>query len=334
MAAGTGPWPRPALDGVWSWLLMFFHRNPAGLAAAVLTVMHGYRWGQVFWLAGLPGQRGWPGMCARVGSAGRGVLVFELGILGPVRAVRDGRELGLGGPKQRAVLALLLVRAGQVLPAEYLVEALWRGRPPPGAAGTLRSYVSRLRSLLGPEAAVVAHGGGYAITVQPGWVDASRFERLVEAGRDALARGEAAAAGGRFGEALALWRGRALADVAAVEPLALEGARLEELRLVAVEGRAEAGIELGRAVEVTGELEQLVAEHPVRERLWRLLVLALYRGERQADALAACRRAREMLAEELGVEPGEELCGWRRRCCATRSPRRPGGRSVTTCRCR
>jgi len=233
--------------------------------------------------------------------------VLELGILGPVQAVRDGRKLGLGGPKQRAVLALLVVRAGQVLPAEYLVEALWRGRPPPGAAGTLRSYVSRLRSLLGPEAVLVAHGGGYAITVQPGWVDASRFERLVEAGRDALTRGEVAAAGGRFGEALALWRGRALADVAAVEPLALEGARLEELRLVAVEGRAEAGIGLGLAAEVTGELERLVAEHPVRERLWRLLVLALYRGERQADALAACRRAREMLAEELGVEPGEEL---------------------------
>ena len=246
-------------------------------------------------------------MPAWAGSAGRGVLVLELGILGPVQAVRDGRKLELGGPKQRAVLALLLVRAGQVLPAEYLAEALWRGRPPPGAAGTLRSYVSRLRSLLGPEAVLIAHGGGYAIQVQPGRVDASRFERLVEAGRGALVRGEAVAAAGRFGEALALWRGRALADVAAVEPLALEGARLEELRLVAVEGRAEAGIELGLAAEVTSELERLVAEYPVRERLWRLLVLALYRGERQADALAACRRARKMLADELGLEPGEEL---------------------------
>ena len=106
------------------------------------------------------------------------------------------------------------------------------------------------------------------------------------------------------------WRcgaGRALADVAEVEPLALEAARLEELRLVAVEGRIEADIERGLAGEVTGELEQLVAEYPVRERLWRLLVLALYRAERQADALAAYRRARQMLAEELGIEPGEEL---------------------------
>ena len=233
--------------------------------------------------------------------------MLELGVLGPVRAVRDGRELGLGGPKPRAVLALLLVAEGRVVPAEYLAEVLWRGAPPPGAAKTLRSYVSRLRSLLDPEAALVARAGGYALTVQPDRVDASTFERLVGAGRDALGRGEAEVAAGRFGEGLALWRGRALADVAEVEPLALEGARLEELRLVAVEGRAEANIELGLASEMTGELERLVAEYPVRERLWRLLVLALYRGERQADALAAYRRARAVLAEELGIEPGEEL---------------------------
>jgi DNA-binding SARP family transcriptional activator len=213
----------------------------------------------------------------------------------------------LGGPKQRAVLALLLVEAGQLVPAEYLAEVLWRGDPPPGAVKTLRSYVSRLRSLLDPEAALVARGGGYAITVAPDRLDASRFERLVAEGRDALGRGESVVAADRFGEALALWRGRALADVADVQPLALEGARLEELRLVAVEGRAEAGIERGLAAEMTGELERLVAEYPVRERLWRLLVLALYRAERQADALAAYRRARAVLAEELGIEPGEEL---------------------------
>ncbi len=167
-----------------------------------------------------------------------GVRLLELGVLGPVLAVRDGHELRLGGPKPRAVLALLLVDAGRVVPVEYLAEVLWRGAPPPGAAKTLRSYVSRLRSLLEPEAALVTRGGGYAIRVDPDRVDAARFERLVGAGRDALGRGEAAAAAGRFGEALALWRGRALADVADVEPLALEAARLEELRLVAVEGRA------------------------------------------------------------------------------------------------
>jgi len=233
--------------------------------------------------------------------------VVEFGILGPVQAVRDGRVLGLGGPKPHAVLALLLVDAGRVVPAEYLAEVLWRGAPPPAAGQTLRSYVSRLRSLLGPEATLAGRGGGYVITVGPDRVDAARFERLVGAGRDALSRGEAAAAAGRFAEALALWRGRALADVAEVEPLALEAARLEELRLVAVEGRIEADVERGLAAEVIGELEQLVAGYPVRERLWRLLVLALYRAERQADALAAYRRARAVLAEELGIEPGEEL---------------------------
>ena len=143
--------------------------------------------------------------------------------------------------------------------------------------------------------------------LDPGLVDAVRFERLAGAGQAALSRGEAAAAADRFRQALGLWRGPALADVCEVEPLAREAARLEELRLAAVEGRIEADIELGRHAEVTGELESLVAEYPLRERLWRLLVLALYRGERQADALAAYRRARDMLATELGLEPGEEL---------------------------
>jgi DNA-binding SARP family transcriptional activator len=267
-------------------------------------------------------------MCARFGGCRvrGGFRVLEFGVLGPVRAVRDGRELGLGGPKQHAVLALLLLAAGRVVPAEYLAEVLWRGSPPPGAAKTLRSYVSRLRSLLEPEAALVAQGGGYVITVQPDQLDAARFERLVGAGRDALGRGEVAVAAGRFAEALALWRGRALADVAEVEPLALEAARLEELRLVAVEGRLEADIERGLAGEVTGELEQLVAAYPVRERLWRLLVLALYRAERQADALAAYRPPGRCWPRSWGSSRGRSCASWSGRCCARRcmhrSPRR------------
>jgi predicted ATPase len=232
---------------------------------------------------------------------------LEFRILGPVQAVRGGRELELGGPRRRAVLALLLVAAGRVVPAERLAEEVWGGSPPPTAAGTLRAHVSRLRTLLAPDADLTGRGGGYAIAVGADQLDASRFERLVGAGRAALERGEAAVAAGRFREGLGLWRGRALGDVADVEPLALEGARLEELRLVALEGRIEADIELGLAAEVTGELEGLVAEHRVRERLWRLLVLSLYRSERQADALAAYHRARAMLADELGIEPGEEL---------------------------
>jgi predicted ATPase/DNA-binding SARP family transcriptional activator len=234
-------------------------------------------------------------------------LVVEFGILGPVQAVRDGRVLGLGGPRRRALLALLLVAAGRVVPAERLAEELWGDSPPPGAAGTLRAHVSRLRTLLSPDASLLTQGGGYALAAGPGQLDAAQFERLSAAGREALERGEAAVAAGRFREALGLWRGRALADVAEVEPLAREAARLEELRLVANEGRIEADLALGLAAELTGELKALVAEHPVRERLWRLLVLALYRDGRQADALATYRRAREMLAEELGIEPGEEL---------------------------
>ena len=152
-----------------------------------------------------------------------------------------------------------------------------------------------------------ARGGGYVLGVDPGAVDAVRFERLAASGQTALGRGEAAAAAGYFRQALGLWRGRALAGVGEVEPLAREAARLEELRLVAVEGRIEADIELGLHAEVIGELEGLAGEYPLRERLWRLLVLALYRAGRQADALAAYRRARDLLAAELGLEPGEEL---------------------------
>jgi predicted ATPase/DNA-binding SARP family transcriptional activator len=236
-----------------------------------------------------------------------GGRVFEVRLLGPVRAIRLGREIALGGPKKRAVLALLLLEAGRVVPTGRLMEELWRGSPPRAAAVTLRSYVSRLRAVLGPDAVLEASGGGYLITVRSDDVDAGRFERLVTAGQAALGAGEAAAAAGRFAEALGLWHGQALADVCEVETLALESARLEELRLAAVEGRIEADIALGRHTRVIGELERLVAEFPVRERLWRLLVLALYRDERQADALAAYRRARAMLAAELGLQPGEEL---------------------------
>ena len=241
------------------------------------------------------------------GPAAGGTPGLELRLLGPVQAARADRDVPLGGPKQRAVLALLLLEAGRVVPAGRLVEELWRGSAPPGAAKTLRSYVSRLRALLGPDAALVARGGGYVITIDPKCLDARRFEQLAVAGQAALGRDEAAAAAGRFREALALWRGQALADVCEVEPLALEAARLEELRLAATEGRIEADLALGRHGELAGELESLVAQYPLRERLWRLLVLALYRGERQADALAAYRRARAMLAADLGLEPGEEL---------------------------
>jgi predicted ATPase/DNA-binding SARP family transcriptional activator len=249
--------------------------------------------------------------------------MLEFGILGPVQVVRDGQVLGVGGPRPRTVLALLLVAGGRVVPAERLAEELWGGCPPPGAAGTLRAHASRLRTLLRPDAVLLTRGGGYALAAEPGQLDAARFERLAAAGREALEAGAAAAAADHFGTALGLWRGPALADVAEVEPLAREGARLEELRLLAVEGRIEADLALGRAAELTGELEGLVAEYPVRERLWRLLVLALYRAGRQADALAAYRKARDMLAGELGIEPGQELRALERQVLRQEVPAAP-----------
>jgi predicted ATPase/DNA-binding SARP family transcriptional activator/tetratricopeptide (TPR) repeat protein len=232
---------------------------------------------------------------------------LELRVLGPMQAIRAGRELPLGGPKQRSVLAVLLLEAGRVVPSERLVDELWRGRPPPGAVKTLRSYVSRLRTLLRPDAALIARGRGYVLELEQAQVDAARFELLVGEGQAALARGAARVAADRLRDGLALWRGRALADLVDVASLALESRRLEELRLTALEGCIEAELELGLHAQLVGELETLVAEHPLRERFWRQLVLALYRCERQADALATYRRARELLAGELGLEPSEEL---------------------------
>jgi predicted ATPase/DNA-binding SARP family transcriptional activator len=232
---------------------------------------------------------------------------FEFGILGPLQARRAGAEVPLGARKQRAVLALLLLEAGRVFPTDRLIEELWQGRPPPSAPVTLRSYVSRLRALLRPDVDVMARAGGYALEAAALHVDARRFERLVREGEDALAHGLTRTAAERLRSGLALWRGRALADVADDGLLALESSRLEELRLSAIEGRIEAELALGLHAELIGELERLVGEHPFRERIWRQLMLALYRCDRQADALAAYARMREVLTTELGLEPSEDL---------------------------
>jgi predicted ATPase/DNA-binding SARP family transcriptional activator len=232
---------------------------------------------------------------------------LELRILGPVEASRAGVSVSLGGAKQRAVLAMLLLDAGRVLPSDRLTDELWLGQPPPGAASTLRSYISRLRGLLSPDATLMAHRGGYVLELERAWVDAASFEGLVKEGQAALKRGNVRVAAERFRHGLALWRGRALTDVMDVETLALESRRLDELRIEAIEGRTEAELALGLHAELVGELERLVAEHPFREGFWRQLVLALYRCERQADALARYSQARSMLAEELGLEPSEEL---------------------------
>jgi predicted ATPase/DNA-binding SARP family transcriptional activator len=232
----------------------------------------------------------------------------EFRLLGPVDVVVDGRSLDLGGRRQRTLLALLLLEPGRPISAGRLGDELWHGQPPPGAAKTLRSYVSRLRTVLGRDA-LVTRPSGYALEVLSDQIDAHRFEQLLHQGRDALERGAAGLAAERLHAALALWRGPALTDVADGGVLVLEAKRLEELRLVSLEERIEADLALGRHAELVAELERLVAEEPLREGLWRQLVLALYRSERQADALDTYRRASRLLREELGLEPGEELRG-------------------------
>jgi predicted ATPase/DNA-binding SARP family transcriptional activator len=232
-------------------------------------------------------------------------VTVELRLLGPVEAVAGEEVVPLGGARQRALLALLAL-AEAPLPAERLADELWQGRPPRGAEGTLRSYVSRLRSALGRDA-VVARGGGYALALERERLDVHRFERLLGQGRSELARGAAGLACDRLAAALALWRGPALAGVGDVPSLAGEALRLDELRLACLEERVEADLALGRHETLVAELQALVRREPLRERLRRQLALALYRSGRQAEALAAYHDARRVLDQELGLEPGPEL---------------------------
>jgi predicted ATPase/DNA-binding SARP family transcriptional activator len=230
----------------------------------------------------------------------------EFRVLGPVSVARAGQPLRLGGRRQRGLLALLLVEPGRAISSDRLIEELWRGCPPRGAEGTLRVYVSRLRSALG-QSALVARSPGYLLDIDADLVDAWRFERLCREGRDALARGAAGLAADRLGAALALWHGPAFADVRDGGVVADEARRLDELRLVALEGRIDAELSLGRHASLVAELERLVAEEPLRESLWRRLVLALYHSQRHAEALAAFERARKLLSENFGLDPSEEL---------------------------
>ena len=233
--------------------------------------------------------------------------MIEFRVLGPVEVVRDGSALVLGGPRQRALLALLLVAAPRPVPLDRLADELWHGEPPEGALTTIRAYVSKLRAVLGADAAITSSTAGYALDVGDDNVDAARFERLATEGHEALERGASRRAATRLGQALELWRGRPFAGVNDEGALRLEAQRLEDLRLSAFEDRIEADLALGQDAELVDELEGLIREYPYRERLWRQLMLALYRAERQADALAAYRRARRVLDEDLGLEPGEEL---------------------------
>ncbi|MGH3137218.1 MAG: BTAD domain-containing putative transcriptional regulator [Gaiellaceae bacterium] len=232
---------------------------------------------------------------------------MELRILGPLEAVAEGRTVHIRGQKQRELLAILGVHANEVVSADRLIDELWGESPPASAVKTLRAYISRLRKSLGETRALTTHGHGYSLVLSPGELDSQRFASLLDDGRRALAAGEPDRAAETLTEALALWRGPALADFAYASFAQSEIARLEELRLAAQEERVEADIARGRHADVIPELEALVVQHPLRERPRGQLMLALYRSGRQAEALQTYQEGRRALAEELGLEPSQSL---------------------------
>jgi DNA-binding SARP family transcriptional activator/ABC-type branched-subunit amino acid transport system substrate-binding protein len=236
---------------------------------------------------------------------------MEFRILGPLEALDEGQPVALGGSKQRALLAVLLLHANETLSTDRLIDDLWGERPPATAGKTLQVHVSRLRRALAAHddsnGMVVTRERGYQLQLDPERLDLHRFERLVADGRRALAEGPPERAARKLEEALSLWRGQPLGELVD-EPFAQrEIPRLDKLRVDALEQLIEARLELGRHDEVVGQLETLIREHPYRERLRAQLMLALYRSDRQADALQAYQDARRQLIEELGIEPGERL---------------------------
>lgn len=239
---------------------------------------------------------------------------MELRVLGPLEVVRGDTGIELGPYKQRVVLAVLLTVPGRVVSMDRLVDELWPDEQPDRVTASLQAYVSKLRRLLEPERdrrdrsqLLASRAPGWALQVDPECIDAVRFERLAAEGRALAAAGRCADAASTLTGALDLWRGPAYADFADVRSCRAEAARLEELRLGAYEQLVDCRLGLGDARGVVPELESLVAEHPYRERFWAQLMLALYRSDRQADALRAYGQARDRLVEELGVDPGPAL---------------------------
>jgi DNA-binding SARP family transcriptional activator len=231
---------------------------------------------------------------------------MDFRLLGGLEVWDDERQVPLGGGKQRAVLAFLLLHANEVVATDRLIDELWGERPPDTARTALQVYVVRLRKALGADR-IRTHEPGYVLELTPDQLDVSRFERLVDEARELRAAGGEAQAATALREALALWRGAPLADFT-YQPFArTEIARLDELRLTALEERIDADLALGHGSELVGELEALVAEHPYRERFRGQLMLALYRAGRQADALALYHETRKLLVDELGIEPGPAL---------------------------
>jgi DNA-binding SARP family transcriptional activator len=236
---------------------------------------------------------------------------MDFRILGPLEVDDGGRPVKPGGARQRALLAILLLHRGEVVSAERIVEDLYGGRPPPTASKSLQAHVSRLRKSLG-DARLMTHGRGYLLVTGPDEVDADRFVGLYDTGRAALDAGDAGRAEEALADALGLWRGTPLGELAFEAFAQSEAARLEELRLVCLELLADARLALGRHGEVVADLERLADEHPLREGFRARLMLALYRSGRQADALACYQDTRRRLVEELGIEPGRALQGLER----------------------
>jgi DNA-binding SARP family transcriptional activator len=232
---------------------------------------------------------------------------MDFGILGPLEALEEGRAVPLGGGKQRALLAVLLLHANETLSADRVIDELWGEHPPATAAKALQVHVSNLRKALGGDGVVVTRERGYELPLDPEQLDARRFERLVATGRGALAGSRPDDAVAALEEALSLWRGPPLADLAYEAFAQPEITRLEELQAAAGELLVEAKLALGRHAEVIERLERLVDAHPYREGLRAQLMLALYRCDRQADALQAYQDARGRLVDDLGIEPGERL---------------------------
>lgn len=239
-------------------------------------------------------------------------LRFEM--LGAIRVKVHGSVVNLGGPQQRAVLALLLIDRDTPVQVAHIADALWGERPPPGSATTIQTYVFHLREALepgrsrrSPAQVLVSDRGGYRLDTMSAAVDAREFEDLAHAGLERMKNGEYEPALRELDAALGLWRGDVLADIAELEAVAPIAARLNELRLTVIEARADALLALGRHVVVVGELDELIVANPLRERLHAQRMLALYRCGRQADALAAYRRLHEVLDTEIGVEPSPPL---------------------------
>jgi DNA-binding SARP family transcriptional activator len=229
-------------------------------------------------------------------------------VLGPLEVAGDDQPIRLGGPRQRAVLAALLLRANEIADVRYLVSTAW-ARPPVAPEANVRTYIARLRRELGPAAGerLATGDGGYRLAVEAGELDLAEFVTAAEESEQAQRRGELATAAEHLGRALRLWRGRLLSGQTLSPVLAAEASRLDDLRLSVAARYARVRVELGEPDAAAGDLRGLLAEHPLREELWAQLIHALHRAGRRAEALDAFTRARAALVEELGVEPGPAL---------------------------